>query len=141
MLALYRDGYRPSEAHPEPRTFLTLNAVVAPTRQEADERALPQLRSMARLRTGRPMGPLETVEEALATPLDGLGQQMIEDMRGRWLIGTPDDAAAEVRRLAARHGVEEVMVAPVAASYAAEPLDTTPGREQTLELLARALQA
>ena len=30
-LALYRNGYLPSEAHPEPRTFLTVNAVVAET--------------------------------------------------------------------------------------------------------------
>jgi luciferase family oxidoreductase group 1 len=136
-LALYRDGYRPSPEHPEPRTFLTLNAVVASTDDEAEARALPQLRSMARLRTGRPMGPLETVEQAKAAPLDGLGQQMIEDMRSRWLIGTPDAAAAEVRRLAERHGVDEVMVVPVAGSYDDEPLDSTPGRAQTLELLAR----
>jgi hypothetical protein len=32
-----------------------------------------------------------------------------------------------------------VMVVPVAGSYDAEPLDATPGREQTLELLAGAL--
>lgn len=139
VLALYRDGYRPSAAHPEPRTFLTVNAVVAPTAEEAAERALPQLRAMARLRTGKPMGMAETVEEALANPLDGLGEQMIADMRGRWLIGTPDDGAAEIRRLAGRHGVDEVMVVPVAGTYASEPLDATPGRVQTLELLADAL--
>jgi len=139
VLALYRDGYRPNEAHPEPRTFLTVNAVVAPTAREAAERALPQLRSMARLRTGKPMGRAETVEDALATPLDGLGQQMIDDMRSRWLIGEPDAAAAELRSLADRQGVEEVMVVPVAGTYADEPLDATPGRVQTLELLAAAL--
>ncbi|WP_278236247.1 LLM class flavin-dependent oxidoreductase [Isoptericola sp. AK164] len=135
VLALYRDGYRPSEAHPEPQTFLTVNAVVAPTAEEAHERALPQLRAMARLRTGKSMGTAETVEEALATPLDGLGQQMVEDMRARWLIGTPDEARAEVARLAERHGADEVMIVPVAGTYATEPLDATPGRVQTLELL------
>ena len=111
-------------------------AVVAPTEDEAYARALPQLRSMARLRTGRPMGPLETVEQAVAVPLDTLGQQMVEDMRTRWLIGTPDDAAAEIDRLAERHGVDEVMIVPVAGSYDGEPLDATPGRAQTLRLLA-----
>ncbi|MDO8143454.1 LLM class flavin-dependent oxidoreductase [Isoptericola sp. 178] len=136
VLALYRDGYRPSETQQRPRTFLTLNAVVAPTAEEARERALPQLRAMARLRTGRPMGTAETVEEALTAPLDGLGEQMVEDMRSRWLVGTPDEARAEVARLAARHGVDEVMIVPVAGSYASEPLDATPGRVQTLELLA-----
>src|SRR5690349_3858508 len=40
-LALYRDSYVPSEEHPEPRTFLTVNAVVAETQDEADRLALP----------------------------------------------------------------------------------------------------
>jgi luciferase family oxidoreductase group 1 len=139
VLRLYREGYRPSAGHPEPRTFLTVNAVVAPTADEAHERALPQLRAMARLRTGTRMGRNETVEEALAAPLDGLGQQMVEDMRVRWIIAEPDAAATEVRRLAERYRVDEVMIVPVGGSYEREPLDATPGRVQTLELLASAL--
>ena len=43
-LALYRSGFRPTEAHPAPRTFLTANVVAAPTAEEAEERAIPQLR-------------------------------------------------------------------------------------------------
>ena len=42
----------------------------------------------------------------------------------------------ELRRLAERHGIDEVMVAPIAGSLESEPTDATPGREQTLELLA-----
>ncbi|MCB7135148.1 LLM class flavin-dependent oxidoreductase [Cellulosimicrobium marinum] len=141
VLALYRDGYRPSEAFPEPQTFLTVNAVVADTDDEARARALPQARMMARLRTGRPLTALETVEDAEASPLDAVAEQMVEDGLARWAVGTPDAAAAEVRRLAARHGVDEVMVVPVAAERADAPLDATPGRARTLELLAGALAA
>ncbi|TWH35054.1 hypothetical protein [Isoptericola variabilis] len=78
-------------------------------------------------------------KEALATPLDGLGEQMVADMRTRWIIGTPDAAAPELRRLAERYDVDEVMLVPVAGSYEREPLDATPGRVQTVELLAQAL--
>ncbi|MBD8078783.1 LLM class flavin-dependent oxidoreductase [Cellulosimicrobium arenosum] len=140
ILALYRDGFRPSEANPEPRTFLTLNAAVAETDDEARARALPQARMMARMRTGKPLTSLETVEDALAAPLDALAEQMVEDQLRRWAVGTPDASAAEIRRLAERHGVEEVMIVPVAASRTDEPLDKTPGRTQTLELLAAALR-
>lgn len=143
ILALYRDGYRPSEEHPEPRTFLTANAVVAPTSDEAHDRALPQLRQMAKLRSGQKLGALETVEDAVRAtadePADGLLAQSIEAMRTRWLIGDAEHVASEVRGLAERHGVEEVMLVPVAGSRADEPLDSTPGRAQTLELLAAAL--
>src|SRR5690606_27011608 len=65
-LDLYRSAYRPSAQHPQPRTFLTANVVAAPTVEEAEARALPQLRMMVRLRRGLPLTPLETVEEAQA---------------------------------------------------------------------------
>ena len=42
-LALYRSEFRPSANLSEPRTFLTVNAVVAATQEEADRLALPNL--------------------------------------------------------------------------------------------------
>ncbi|WP_394553257.1 LLM class flavin-dependent oxidoreductase [Agromyces sp. MMS24-JH15] len=138
-LELYRTGYRPSERHPQPVTFLTVNVVVAPTAAEAHDRALPQLRSMARLRLNRPMRPLETIEEARAAEPDALADELIQAMTSRWIIGDPDASAAAVRRLAGRHGVDEVMVAPIAGAFEHEPVDASPGRIQTLELLASAL--
>jgi luciferase family oxidoreductase group 1 len=135
-LELYRTEYRPSEAHPVPETFLTVNASVAPTVEEARARALPQLHSMARLRTNRPMRPLETVEEAAAAPLDSIGDELIAAMEQRWIIADAAGAASELRTLAVRHGIDEVMISPIGGSYDAEPADATPGREQTLELLA-----
>jgi luciferase family oxidoreductase group 1 len=138
-LELYRTEYRPSERHPSPETFLTMNASVAPTVEEAEARALPQLRSMARLRTNRPMRPLETVEEAQSAPADSIADELIAGMRRRWVIADAATAAAELRRFAERHGVDEVMVSPIAGAYESEPSDAAPGREQTLELLAREL--
>ncbi len=62
-LALYRTEFQPSAEHPEPRTFLTVNAVVAPTQQEADRLVLPNLRSMVALRTGQPLTAQQLVED------------------------------------------------------------------------------
>ncbi len=140
-LDLYRTGYRPSAEHPEPRTFLTVNAVAAPTAAEAEDRALPQLRMMARLRLNKPLVPLETVEEALAASAtaDAATAQVVADARARWFVGTGESVAAEVRAFADRYGVDEVMLSPVAAAYEAEPRDAAPGRTQTLELVAAAM--
>jgi len=138
-LDLYRSGYQPSEEHPEPVTFLTVNAVAAPTAEEAEERALPQLRMMARLRLNKPLEALETVEQALAAEPDAATTQVVEAARSRWFVGTGESVAAEVRAFAAAHGVDEVMLSPVAASYDSEPRDAAPGRAQTLELVAAAL--
>jgi len=135
-LDLYRTQYQPSPRHPEPRTFLTVNVIAAPTAEEAEERALPQLRMMARLRTNRPLVPLETVEQAQADPWDGMANSLMTAARSKWFVGTGDHVSAELSAFAARFGVDEVMISPVAGSYDGEPLDTAPGRIRTLELLA-----
>lgn len=140
-LDLYRTNYQPSEEHPEPRTFLTVNAVASPTADEAEARALPQLRMMARLRLNKPLVALETVEEALAAESDAATDQVVEAARSRWFVGTGESVAAEVREFATRWGVDEVMLSPVAGAYAAEAADSTTARAQTLELVAESLRA
>ncbi|WP_309065558.1 LLM class flavin-dependent oxidoreductase [Microbacterium sp.] len=138
-LQLYRQEFRPSETLSEPRTFLTANVVAAGTAEEAHERALPQLRMMARLRTGRPLTALETVEQArdgLAAAADADEQRLIDGIRSTWFIGETAAVAADLAAFADRHGVDEVMISPVAGAYADEPLDAAPGRVQTLEQLA-----
>lgn len=135
-LELYRSRYQPSEEHPEPRTFLTANAVVAPTLEEAEVRALPQVRMMARLRGNRPLLALETVEQAAAAEAsDRLGELVWANARERWFIGEGAEVRSRLDAFAQRYGVDEVMVSPVAGAFAAEPLDASAGRAQTLELL------
>ena len=140
-LGLYRGEYRPSEANPEPRTFLTANAAAAPTAEEAEERVLPQLRVMARLRQNKPLLPLETVEQAQAgaSDFDALGAQIMAGARAKWFVGTGESVAAELTAFAARHGVDEVMISPIAGAYDGETTEAAPGRAQTLELLAAAM--
>ncbi|MFT4210882.1 MAG: LLM class flavin-dependent oxidoreductase [Microbacterium sp.] len=141
-LALYRQQYRPSETHPGPVTFLTANAVVAPTREEAEARALPQIRMMARLRGNRPLVPLETVEQAQhAEAADRLGEPFAGWARERWFLGPPDETASALRAFAQEHGVDEVMISPVGGAFETEPMETATGRAQTLELLAETLIA
>lgn len=138
-LALYRNGYQPSVEHPEPRTFLTVNAVAAPTSEEAEARALPQLRMFARLRSNKPLTALETVEEAQSAASDPLFDQHVASARQRWFVGTGESVAAELRDFAERYGVDEVMLSPVAGAFEAEPRDRAVGRAQTLELITAAL--
>jgi len=136
-LDLYRQNFQPSEHLDAPRTFLTANAVVADTASEAEERMLPQARMMARLRGGRPLVALETVEQAAdAERSDHLAAPLIDALRRRWFVGTGDETRAAVAAFAEAHGVDEVMISPVGGSYDAEPMDASPGRVRTLELLA-----
>lgn len=142
-LDLYRTGFQPSETLAAPRTFLTVNAVAAPTLEEAEARSLPNQRMMARLRTNRPMVPIETVEAAIAGAgdFDALAESVMASARAKWFVGTGADVASALSAFAAKHGVDEVMISPIAGSYDGEPMDAAPGRVQTLELIATALAA
>jgi luciferase family oxidoreductase group 1 len=138
-LALYRDGFVPTEANPEPRTFLTVNVVVAETREEAARLVLPNLHAMVALRTGAPLTPQPLVEEAEERGLPDQHHELAISMLDRWVVGTPDEAAAAVRELATTYDVDEVMLHPVAGAYDGGPVDRSPAREATLRLLADAL--
>jgi luciferase family oxidoreductase group 1 len=138
-LDLYRSSYHPSEEHPEPRTFLTVNAVVAETADEARRRALPHILTMIALRTGQPLRPQPTIEDAERRGLPEAHQPLADQMTSRWVLGTPDEAAAQLTALTTTYGVDEVMLNPVAGAVRDAPRDQAPFREETLRLLAGAV--
>jgi luciferase family oxidoreductase group 1 len=135
-LELYRTSFRPSPELAEPRTFLTVNAVVAESGEEAERQALSNLLMMVALRTGAPLGPQLLVEEAEKVELADAHRPLVESMRSRWVIGDPATARAQLDELAAGYGVDEVMIHPVAAAYVGTDPDRSPAREETLRLLA-----
>ncbi|GAB3030987.1 LLM class flavin-dependent oxidoreductase [Parafrigoribacterium mesophilum] len=138
-LDLYRTGFQPSETLEAPRTFLTVNASVADTAEEAYDNALPQLQHMARLRTGQRLTALDTVEDAAVSELTPPQKEGVAHMASKWIIDEPVAAASRIRELAERFGVDEVMVSPAASARAADDPRTSPGRVRTLELLAAEL--
>lgn len=138
-LEVYRTEFRPSDLASEPVTFLTVNAVVAETRDEAMALLLPNLQMMGRLRTGQPLGPLDLVEDAEQIEVSPQAQRVVEGALRRAVVGTPTEAADQVRALADEFGVDEVMVNPVASARRGTDPATAPARDVTLELLAKEL--
>jgi luciferase family oxidoreductase group 1 len=138
-LALYRSRFQPSEVLAEPRTFLTVNAAVAEDAEEAERLVLPQLHAMVALRTGQPLLPQRLVEEAEKDPIPDVHRALADEMRARWVVGTPPDAARRISELARTYDVDEVMVHPVAGAFVGTAPDAGPGREATLRMLAAVL--
>jgi luciferase family oxidoreductase group 1 len=135
-LEVYRTAFRPSPELAEPRTFLTVNAAVAATDEEAGRLALPQLQAMLALRTGGELAPQRLVEEAEKVELPPAHAELVEAMAARWVIGSPERARTRILELASTYGVDEVMVHPVAGAYAGTEPGRAPAREETLRLLA-----
>jgi len=134
-LASYRRNFQPSELAAEPTTFLTVNACVAPTLEEAQALARPQLLAMVALRTGQDLRPQISLEDAAAYELPAEHQGLFDAMRRRWVIDEPEAARARIDALASHFEVDEVMIHPVAGAPANSAPDRNIGREQTLRLL------
>jgi luciferase family oxidoreductase group 1 len=138
-LDLYRSQFVPSEVAAEPMTFLTVSAAVAETHAEATALALPQLHMAARSQTGQPLGPLALVEDAQAAVLTPQDQHIVDGELERAVLGTPAEVTEQLRALAGRFDVDEIMVNPIASAFRGTDPETAPGRESTLELLGKAL--
>ncbi|MDH6244529.1 LLM class flavin-dependent oxidoreductase [Mycobacterium sp. OTB74] len=135
-LATYRDEFRPSEFADKPTTFMTVNACVAPTRTEAEQLIRPNLQMMAWLRTGQPLRALDLVEDSESVQLTAAQHAVVTSGMARAVVGSPAEAADQIRKLAQYFGVDEVMVNPVASAHRGTDPATAPGREATLRLLA-----
>ena len=135
-LATYRREFQPSPRQSEPRTLLTVNASVAPTRAEAEAALLPNLQLMVTLRSGRPLHPLALIEDATGWAPSPPEAAMIAAMRDTAVVGAPDEAAKQLRALADEFGVDEVMIHPVGSAHRGADPATSPARVATLELLA-----
>lgn len=138
-LEIYRAEFRPSDLAAEPVTFMTVNASVAPTTEEAHALLLPQLVMMSTLRTGKPLRAVDLVEEAQQMQFAAQESAIIEDGRARAVVGAPAEAAEQVREVAEHFGVDEVMINPVGSAFRGTAATTAPARVTTLELLAKEL--
>jgi alkanesulfonate monooxygenase SsuD/methylene tetrahydromethanopterin reductase-like flavin-dependent oxidoreductase (luciferase family) len=112
---------------------------VAETHDEALALVLLNLQMMARLRTGQRLGPLDLVEDAQALQPTPQEQRIIEAALRRAVVGSPTEAADQVRALADEFDVDEVMVNPVASAHRGTAPSSAPARYKTLELLAKEL--
>ena len=108
-LAIYREGYRPSDRWPTPHAALCVWAMAADTQDEAAQ--FFSSREMWRL--GRDRGvysALPSPEEAALYPYSAGEQQRVERLRARAIYGTPDVAGARLRELATAYGIEEIAI-------------------------------
>ena len=79
---------------------------------------------------------MEQARAALAAAPDPQEEQIHAAAKANWFVGDAATVRDALEEFAATHGVDEIMISPVAGSFADEDPDRAPGRTQTLELLA-----
>ena len=130
-LDLYRQNYKPSEAHPKPHALLCVWALAADT--EAEGWRLFQ--SRARARMDRNLGrnaALRSPEDAMRewTPSE---ERALEALRAGALVGTGEQVVGKLQALADKHGIDEIAVITWTHDPAAQA--------RSYELLANALHS
>jgi len=127
----YRQAFRPSAVLDAPRLMVSASVLVADTEEEAQHLAGPSRVMTLALRTGRPLAPVVTPDEA-ARLLAALDPQQAADFfaqsPGTQVATTPDRAVEELAALVDRTGADELMVTGTAFDVA--------DRERTLAALA-----
>ena len=128
-LALYRDRYRPSAAHPVPQATICVWALAADT--EAEARRLLQTRE--HWRVGFEQGlrlPLVAPEVAAAYPYTDAERRIVDALRRKAFVGTGAQVGERLAELAERLTLDELVV----VTWTFDPAP----RHRSYELLAEA---
>ena len=129
-LALYRERYQPSPQYPQPLATICAWALAADS--EAEARHLMHSRELWRVNLERNRRePLAPPDEAAAYPYEPADRALIAALRERALVGTAAQVAGQLRALAARLALDEIVI----NTWTFDPA----AREHSCELLARAL--
>lgn len=129
ILAAYRRQFRPSPRCPEPRASVSVSVICADTDAEAERLATSY--DVWHLRTeGAGRGPLLSVEDAEAHLVTDTERELLRQRRPRRLVGAPERVHAALVDLAARYGVDELVIRTITFDPAA--------RTRSYRLLAEA---
>ncbi|WP_029088278.1 LLM class flavin-dependent oxidoreductase [Brevibacterium album] len=136
-IRLYRESFTPTEHGSEPRTFVTVNAAVGETAEEAWELVQPFVYQMGALRIGPKLEPQRLVGEDVASVMTEGHRRIGESMWDTWAVGTAAEVAERLRSIAAHFEVDEIMIQPIAGARPDDPIDSVPARVRTVEALSR----
>lgn len=128
-LAMYRQTYQPSAAHPRPQATICVWALAADT----EEQARHLLKSREHWRIGFERGlrlPLISPEEAERQTYDAADTARIAALRRRAIVGSGEQVLEKIQALAKELELDEIVI----NTWAWDPV----ARRRSYELIARA---
>jgi len=120
-LERYRAAFRPSEVCPEPHVVISLEVMVAETRERARELLLPEAWAMAESRTTGAFPPLRPPADLRDRVPTDKQRRTIESFLASALYGTPAEVGPALAELVDRTGAAEVLAST--STYDRDELD------------------
>jgi luciferase family oxidoreductase group 1 len=109
-LALYRSGYRPSAAHPQPYAMVAVNVVAADDAAEARRLYTSLQQRFLGIVRGR-RGPLPLPVASMDSQWSAAERAQVERMLAVSVVGDAAEVRAGLQALVARTGADELIVA------------------------------
>lgn len=125
----YLREFRPSGTLSEPRPAVAVSAIVADSEEEARRLSASVRWAMMLLQSGR-LAAVPPPDEALALLEEHTGSADAAPSGRRYIVGTAEQAKAEIEAVAREYGAGEVLVVTITHDHAA--------RRRSYELLAEA---
>jgi luciferase family oxidoreductase group 1 len=108
-LEVYRSSFKPSRELDRPYAMIGVPVICAETSERARWLSGPSALSFVRLRQGRPT-QLPTPEDAAAYVFTPAEREFVRSWTSPLIVGNPDEVRVELEALAARTGVDEMMI-------------------------------
>ena len=106
---LYRSLYKPSERHPLPQPTICVWALAADTHETAQHHALSRERWRLDRQRGQ-LGPLQRPDDIAARGYSADELPAVEATRRKALVGSAEMVATQLRALASRFGLNEIVI-------------------------------
>jgi luciferase family oxidoreductase group 1 len=128
-MRLYRENFKPSQAHDKPYAILGTAVVCADTDEEADRLATTVDLNIVRRAKGEYL-PLASPDEATTYPYTPVDRTRIAQNRAKLSVGSPATVKAKLDALVGATKADEVMITTIIYDHGA--------RKHSYELLAKA---
>jgi luciferase family oxidoreductase group 1 len=138
---LYRSAFKPSARCPEPKVIISAIVVVGESATAAERLTRPHMLGMCQLRSGETDSPQSLVEDCDTLVFPERYAPLVAMFKKTWIIGGARQVCDQLKAIVTALGIDEVMIDPVAAAFAADDLSHAPNRERTLTSLAEEFAA
>ncbi|MBT4018158.1 MAG: LLM class flavin-dependent oxidoreductase [Alphaproteobacteria bacterium] len=132
MMRSYQMRFQPSELLAEPQGSIGVFVICADTEEEAQRLGASRDLWRVRLDMGQ-IGPVPTVEEALAYEYSDIELQRRDYHRRRNIVGAPEQVKRDLEEVLAKYRVDEAVVVTITHDYLA--------RARSYELLAEVFKS
>jgi luciferase family oxidoreductase group 1 len=140
-IELYRSAFKPSAQCPEPKVIISAIVAIGESSAAAERLTRPHMLGMCQLRSGETVSPQLLVEDCDAVVFPESYASLVAMFKKTWIIGDPRQVCEQLKAIVTALGIDEVMIDPVAASFAGDDLARAPNRERTLTWLAEEFTA